>query len=350
MNAPESNAENRFARHIDRIHKQAFIMDAHFDLLAEVAHRRNRGERQVIENRYLDGFQAGGMNLIVAPVYVENIFLPEMGLRKALSQISHLHAEIGESPGLFRLCRNIADADMAVRDGETGLMLAMEGADPIGNDLDLLTIFYELGVRCLGPVWSRRNYAGDGAHFQPVREGKKGGLTAFGVDLVEQAEALGIVIDVSHLNDEGFWDVLAVATKPVIASHANCRVICKSMRNLTDEQIRALAATGGVIGVNTIDAFVHDDPDQRTIETWIDHVDHLVDLAGIDHVGIGLDLCDHVNNYHHTPKAFVTHDLIQDHGQLADITCGLIERGYPDEDIAAILGGNFRQVFKRIIG
>jgi membrane dipeptidase len=342
--------KNNPTRRIARIHEEAFTIDAHFDLLSEVAHRRNRGEHQVIENRYLDGFQAGGVNLIVAPIYVENIFLPEMGLRKALSQISHLYAEIGESPGLFRLCRSMAEACAAVDDGEIGLMLAMEGADPIGNDLDLLTIFYELGVRCLGPVWSRRNYAADGAHFQPVREGKKGGLTAFGIDLIERAEALGIVIDVSHLNDEGFWDVLDVAAKPVVATHANCRAIGNSMRNLTDEQIRALAATGGVIGVNTIDAFVHDDPEKRTIATWIDHVDHLVALVGIDHIGIGLDLCDHVHNYHHTPKAFVTRDLIQDHGQLADITGGLIRRGYSDRDIIAILGGNFRHLFAEIIG
>ncbi len=350
MNTTKSTGENDLTRRISAIHERAFIIDAHFDLLAEVAHRRNRGERQVIETRYLDGFRVGGMDLIVAPVFVENIFLPEMGLRKALSQISHLYAEIEESPGLFRVCRNMAEVRAATDDGEVALMLAMEGADPIGNDLDLLTIFYELGVRCLGPVWSRRNDAGDGAHFQPVREGKKGGLTAFGVDLVERAEALGIVIDVSHLNDEGFWDVLEVATNPVIASHANCRAIGKSMRNLTDAQIKALAATGGVIGVNTIDAFVHDDPAQRTLATLIDHVDHLVDLAGIEHVGIGLDLCDHVSNYHHTPKAFITRDLIENHGQLADITAALIERGYRDEKIAAILGGNFLRVFEQILG
>ncbi len=350
MTTDHLNTANPSVGRIARIHKQAFIIDAHFDLLAEVAHRRNRGEHRVIETRYLDGFRTGGMDLIVAPVYVENIFLPEMGLRKALSQISHLYAEIEESPGLFRLCRNMAEACAAVDDGEIGLMLAMEGADPLGNDLDLLTIFFELGVRCLGPVWSRRNYAGDGAHFQPVREGKKGGLTAFGMDLVERAEVLGIVIDVSHLNDEGFWDVLDVATKPVIATHANCRKIGGSMRNLTDEQIKALAATGGVIGINTIDAFVHDDPDQRTMATLIDHIDHLVDLVGIGHVGIGLDLCNHVNNYHQIPKSFVTCDLIPDHGRLTDITAGLIEREYTDDDIIAILGGNFRHVFSQIIG
>ena len=340
---------NNPTQRIARIHEEAFIIDAHFDLLSEVASRRDRGEKRVIENRYLEGLRTGKMNLIVAPIYVEDIFLPEMGLRKALSQISHLHAEIAESPGLFRLCKSMADARTATAEGEIGLMLSMEGADPIGNDLDLLTIFYELGVRCLGLVWSRRNYAGDGAHFQPVREGKKGGLTAFGVELIERAESLGMIIDISHLNDEGFRDVIDVARKPVIATHANCRAVASSKRNLTDEQIKALTATGGIIGVNTIDAFVHDDPEKRTIARLIDHVDHIADLAGIEHIGIGLDLCDHVKDYHHIPKPFVTHDLIESHDQMTDITAGLIERGYSDEDIIAILGGNFRRVFGQVL-
>ncbi len=341
--------ENILTQRIARIHEEAFIIDAHFDLLSEVASRRDRGEKRVIENRYLEGLRTGKMNLIVAPIYVDDIFLPEMGLRKALSQVSHLHAEMEESPGLFRLCRNIKDAENAAADDEIGLMLAMEGADPIGNDLNLLTIFYELGVRCLGLVWSRRNYAGDGAHFQPVREGKKGGLTAFGLELIERAESLGIIIDISHLNDEGFWDVMNAARKPAIATHANCRAVASSKRNLTDEQIKALAATGGIIGVNTIDAFVHDDPERRTIARLIDHVDHIAYLAGIEHIGIGLDLCDHVKDYHHIPEPFVTRDLIESHDQMAVITAGLIERGYADEDIIAILGGNFRRVFGQVL-
>lgn len=334
---------------IARIHEEAFIIDAHFDLLSELASRRDRGEKRVIENRYLEGLRTGKMNLIVAPIYVDDIFLPEMGLRKALSQVSHLHAEMEESPGLFRLCRNIKDAENAAADDEIGLMLAMEGADPIGNDIGLLTIFYELGVRCLGLVWSRRNYAGDGAHFQPVREGKKGGLTAFGLELIERAESLGMIIDISHLNDEGFWDVMDVTRKPVIATHANCRALASSKRNLTDDQIKTLAATGGIIGVNTIDAFIDDDPEKCTIARLIDHVDHIADLVSIEHVGIGLDLCDHVKDYHHIPKPFVTRDLIESHDQMADITAGLIERGYSDEDIIAILGENFRRVFGQVL-
>ena len=341
--------KTKHTQRITHLHNRAFIVDAHFDLLWEVANRRDRGERQVIENRYLEGLRSGRMNLIVVPIYVEDIFLPEMGLRKALSQVSHLHAEIRESPGLFRLCRNVKDAENAAMDDEIGLILAMEGADPIGNDLDLLTIFYELGVRCLGLVWSRRNYAGDGSHFQPVREGKKGGLTAFGLELIDRAESLGMIIDISHLNDEGFWDVIDVARKPVIATHANCRAVASSKRNLTDEQIKALVATGGVIGINTIDAFIRDDSEKSTIAYLIDHVDHIADLTGIEHIGIGLDLCDHVKDYHHIPKPFVTHDLILGHHQLGEITAGLIARGYTDGDIIAILGGNFRRVFGQVL-
>lgn len=174
-------------------------------------------------------------------------------------------------------------------------------------------------------------------------------MTSFGLELIERAESLGMVIDISHLNDEGFWDVMDVTQNPVIATHANCRVLASSRRNLTDDQIKALAATGGIIGVNTIDVFIDDNPEKSTIAKLIDHVDHIAALVGIEHVGIGLDLCDHVKDYHHTPNPFVTRDLIKSHGQLTDITAGLIDRGYADKDIIAILGGNFQRLFSQVL-
>ena len=337
-------------RHVKELHSKAFTVDAHFDLPFEVANQHVRGNRQVIENQYLEGFRSGGFNLIVSAIFIENIFLPEMGLRKALDQISYLHEELDESGAAVAFCRNTRQAHGCRDAGKIGLMLSLEGADPIQNDLSLLRIFYELGVRGLGLVWSRRNYAGDGAFFHDVREGRKGGLTAFGLDLIEKAEALGMFIDVSHINDEGFEDVLAAATQPVIASHSNCRALAPSRRNLTDAQIEALAEKGGVIGVNAIDAFVRDNQTDATVDALIDHVDHIVQVAGIAHVGIGLDLCGSFIDYHHMPKPLVTQDVIKGHQDLGALTAGLIERGYSDEDILRILGGNFMRVFEQILG
>lgn len=337
-------------QHVADLHARAFTIDAHFDLTYEVANRRDRGARQVIANDYLPGFTAGGWDLIVSAIYIHDFFLPEMGLRKALDQIACLHCEMDETPGRFRLCRTVAEARAARSDDEIALFLSLEGADPIQNDIRLLRIFYELGVRGLGLVWSRRNYAADGSIFNEGKAGRKGGLTAFGVELMEAAEKLGMFIDVSHLNDEGFWDVMEVAQKPVIASHSNCRAIVNVPRNLADEQIVALAKTGGVIGMNALDVFTRPGGKAATVDHLVNHVDHIVRIAGMDHVGIGFDLCDTLKNHLNVKMPVDHRDVVEGHGGLNAFTAALIRRGYGDDDILKILGGNFLRVYRAILG
>jgi membrane dipeptidase len=341
--------EKKHRDHIGDLHRRALTVDAHFDLTYDVANRRERGESKVVEERYLPHFAGGDFNLIVSAIFINDVYLPEMGLRKALDQISYLHDEIADSPGKFRICRTIAETQAARNAGELAIFLSLEGADPLQNDLGLLRIFYELGVRGLGLVWSRRNYAADGAFFSATREGRKGGLTPFGVALIEKAEALGMVIDVSHLNDEGFWDVIEVIGQPIIASHSNCRSLAGSMRNLTDDQIRAIARCGGVVGMNALNVFIRDNEPDVTVGHFVDHVDHIVAIAGIDHVGIGFDLCDSHADVLQMVPALESHDVIDTHAGLGEFTQELIVRGYNDDAILKILGGNFCRVFAEIL-
>ena len=336
--------------HVADLHRRAFTVDAHFDLAYGVGHRRERGETKVIESNYLPQFKSGGFDLIVSVIFVDDYFLPEMGLRRALGQINHLHDELAESPGQFRICRSATEARIARKEGEVALILSMEGADPLQNDIGLLKTFYELGVRGLGLVWSRRNYAADGAFFSEVRGGRKGGLTPFGMELVEKAEELGIFVDVSHLNDEGFWDVLDIAKRPLIASHSNCRALAGTMRNLTDDQIVAIAKNGGVIGMNSIDVFIRDHEPEVRVSHFVDHVDHIVKIGGVEHVGLGFDLCDGFKDYLQLGPVLETCDVIKTHAGLGEFTQELITRGYSDDDIIAILGGNFMRVFSEILG
>ena len=339
----------KLQEHIARLHERAFTIDAHFDLTYDVANRLERNEKEVIRTHYLDSFHNGGFNLIVSAIFIHDLFLPEMGLRRALDQISYLHEELEETPGLFRLCRTAAEANQAKAEGEIGIFLSLEGADPLQNDIRLLRIFYELGVRGLGLVWSRRNYVADGAFFKSQREGKKGGLTPFGVSLVEEAERLGMFLDVSHLNDEGFWDVMDVATKPLIASHSNCRALAHTMRNLTDDQIRAVADKDGVIGMNSVNLFTRSDPETATAADLVDHVDHIRTLVGIEHVGIGFDICNGFKDFITFEDAIPTKDIIRDHSRLELFTAELIKRGYSDDEILAVLGGNFLRLFEKIL-
>lgn len=335
--------------YMDKIKTSALIIDAHFDLLMDVAIQRDKGKKRVIESDYWPRFKQGGVNIIIAAIFVDSCFLPEMGLRKALSQVTALYEEIQESPDKLMLCRNSADMLMAQQTGKIGFLLSLEGAEPIGTDLSLLRVFYELGVRNIGLVWSRRNAVGDGSHFSPKSEGKKGGITHFGVQLIEEAEQLGITIDVSHLNDEGFQDVLEISKKPIIASHSNSRKLSNTMRNLTDEQMKAIAKTGGIIGVNAVSIIVAEDDENSHLDRFMDHIDYMVRLIGIDHVGLGLDLCDDFFEYI-SPEDIARmprkpFDVIDGHQNLSKLIEGLICRKYNNSEIEKILGANFLTLF-----
>lgn len=331
------------------VHKEVFVVDAHFDLPFDLLSRRERGDRKVFESRYQERLVAGGVDLLVAAVFVEDLFLPEMGLRRALDEIAGLLEDLETTPGLARICRTMDAVRESHAAGRLALLLSLEGADPIGNDLALLRVFYELGVRAMGLTWSRRNYVADGSSFQPEQEGPRGGLTAFGVKVVEKAQTLGMVLDVSHLNDAGVQDVLEIADAPVIASHSNCRALRSIPRNLSDPHIEALAAKGGVVGINAIDKFLCDDPAKASISHMLDHIDHVVKIAGVDHVGIGLDLCSGFENYHNLPLSVKSRDVVDGHGMLPAVTAGLLDRGYGEADVAKILGGNFARVFNAIL-
>jgi len=341
--------DKKLLKKAKELQREAFVVDAHFDLPSEVANSRERGQQKVIENKYLDQFRTGGFDLIVSAMFIHDHYLPEMGLRRALDQVAAIYQEMDESPGQFCLCTSTTEAIKAKERGEVGLFLSLEGADPLQNDLNLLRVFYELGVRGLGLVWSRRNFVGDGVFFGEKRGGTGGGLSPFGVDLIEKAEELGMIVDVSHLNDQGFDDVIEVASKPIIASHSNCRSLASSPRNLTDQQIEAIAVNGGVIGMNSINKFVDDDDNAASVKHLINHVDHIVKIAGIDHVGVGFDLCDSLQDYLSIEEQLPSRDVIDTHGDLTSFTSELLLRGYSDRDIHSILGDNFIRVFKQLV-
>lgn len=328
----------------------AIVVDAHSDLLSDVFNRRAVGEKDVLESVWLPAMREGGIDVRVVAIFSSPPFVPELALRRALGQVAALLVELEKSPGAC-LCTTYADLLQAKADGKRGFILGMEGVEPLGSDLGLLRIFYELGVRVIGLTHALRNYAADGAFFTPKKTGLQGGLSDFGVSLLEQAQAMGVLIDVSHLNDPGFWDVVKFSKTPIMASHSNCRALADHPRNLTDEQIRAVADTGGVIGVNSINLFVSP-PD---LPHLMDHVDHLVKVAGREHVGLGLDFCEYllqhkspVERASMRPGAYLSVDGLNGDRDVPKIPAMLAERGYPADTIEMILGENFLRVFRAV--
>ena len=341
--------QGKIQERIKNIHKNFTIVDAHLDLLFDVEKKRKKGQKKVIEAEYLAEFKDGGVNIIVSSIYIEDDYLPELALRKALDQISAFFSELKESEDKIAFVRNGSDVEQALKKGKIGILLSFEGVEPLVNDINLLRIFYELGVRGVGLTWSRRNYAADGCRFSQDKD-RENGLSEFGEQVVKEAEKLGMVIDVSHLNETGFWNVMEITTKPVIASHSNCRAINGVMRNLTDDQIKALAKTGGVIGINAASVIVAEQ--NADVKALADHVDHLKEIAGIEHVGLGFDFCDKIfrnQTQSNGKKQDGPYDVIQGHKNIHFLTEELITRGYSDDELRLIYGENFMRVYNTIL-
>ncbi|MFP4482863.1 MAG: dipeptidase [Thermovirgaceae bacterium] len=335
----------------ERILEESVVVDAHFDLAMDLQDKRERGQKDTLGREHIPGFRRGRMNLVVSSIFLHDWYLPEMALRKALTQISILKQEIRRLRGEVMLVTDRESLEEALKKNIPGILMSFEGAEPLGNDLDLLSVFRDLGVRGIGLAWSRRNYVADGCFFSKKKEGKKGGLTDFGVRVLEEASRLGMFVDVSHLNDEGFWDVMEFYDEPLIASHSNCRALVDSPRNLTDEQIQAVAEKGGVIGMNAYAAFVAEDYRARRagVEDLLDHLDHVVELVGVSHAGIGFDFCSGFEGFSSFGSGEKAYEVLGGHKDMALWVKGLLGRGYDTREIGRILGGNFLDFFRQVL-
>jgi membrane dipeptidase len=197
------------------------------------------------------------------------------------------------SNGEVKICRNAADIRHCIDTGKLAAILHIEGAEGIDPDLYMLDVLYESGLRSIGPVWSRPNIFGHGVPFRyPSTPDTGPGLTDRGIELVRACNRLKIMIDLSHLNEKGFWDVARLSDAPLVATHSNAWEICRHSRNLTDKQLGAIRESRGMVGVNFATSFIRPDGmrnDETPLEEMIRHMDHLIEHVGVDGVGLGSD-------------------------------------------------------------
>src|SRR6266700_3750924 len=201
MTAKEKSIEER----IDRLHADG-IIDLHFDLPMDLYEKR--GRKNVVETEFLPELETGNVAVVGVAIYIADRYMPEMSLRVARDQISRLYAEAEESRR-FVICKSYQGILDARKTRKIALLITMEGIEPLGTDLDLLRVFHELGGRAIGLTHARRNAAADGGVFAPSGSSRNG-LTGFGRDVVQECEALGIVVDLAHINPAGFEDILAI--------------------------------------------------------------------------------------------------------------------------------------------
>jgi membrane dipeptidase len=213
--------------------------------------------------------------------------------RAVTAMVSLLYRIERQAEGRLRVCRSVADIEQCVADDAVAAVLHIEGAEAIDPDFQMLDLLHAAGLRSLGPVWSRPNIFGEGVPFRcPSSPDTGPGLTEAGKALVGACNRLKILIDLSHLNERGFWDTAELSDAPLIASHSNAHAICPHARNLTDAQLAAIGRSGGLVGVNFAISFLRPDGgrDRNTpLDLIVQHVEHLLEHAGEDNVGFGSD-------------------------------------------------------------
>ena len=271
------------------------VFDGHSDLLYDVTRRRLAGEKHVLERCHLRNLEAGGVEGLALALWVSDHAhsfwedVPEAKGDRERTDIMLLcmKAELAECPWLT-LVRTAEEAERAKAAGKKYAFLAVEGMDAIGDDLNGIDHYADLGVRVGMLTWNGENLLATGAGGDPYS-----GLTELGRLAVRKMGERNILMEVSHLNDGGFWDVMKTAEGPVIASHSNCRALCDVRRNLTDDQLRAIRDSGGVVGLNVHHAFVHADREKQTAEMLARHAAHLAEVMGVEHVACGFDFCEY---------------------------------------------------------
>jgi membrane dipeptidase len=296
------------------------------------------------DDAYLEKTRAGGVTVAMATVASNHDF------RGAIDEIAAWLERFAEDPGLVHV-KSVADIERAKGEGKLGVGFHFQNSRPVEHEIRLLRVLHDLGLRVMQLTYNEKNPVGDGA-----TERTDSGLSKFGLRLVAEMNRVGVVVDLSHVGYRTTMEAMEASAHPVIFSHSNAWGVHPSKRNIKDDQIRALARSGGVMGMNGFPGFVG--PDHPSpMEKLLDHVDYVAKLVGTNHIGLGLDYSQS------TPEAYKrwgyepdTYPMppwkypvgLEDVTKLPNFTRGLLARGYSDADIRGILGGNFVRVFRAV--
>jgi membrane dipeptidase len=367
------------AERAKKLHFSSLVLDTHDDTTQRFFSKDfDIGKRNPDGHVDIPRMREGGMNAIFFSIWIDGRTMGPPAVQKALDQIDAVRENVSKNSKDLVFCRTAEEVRRAHAQGKIAALIGVEGGHMIGNDIHVLRMFGDLGVRYMTLSHFYNDEWADSSTDKPVHNG----LTDFGKDIVREMNRQGIMVDISHVSDKTFYDALEVSKAPLIASHSSCRAICNHPRDMSDEMIKALAVKGGVIQINYEKSFIDqpykdasdklsggvvamfdqlknecgDDQEcfgrkmaeqekQATAEgklphvSWeriIDHIDHAVKLVGADHVGLGSDF-----------DGATMPDGMEDCSKLPKITEALMRKGYTDGDIRKILGGNTLRVMEQ---
>jgi membrane dipeptidase len=315
--------------------KKYAIIDGHTDVLYALP-QQMRKFYQESERGHVDlpRIKKGNVSVMFFAIY------PGVNQYYILKGARELLELVQEPKNELMIIKKASDVDTAEKENKIGVIFHIEGVGGFDTEFHILNLLYRLGLRSFGITWSDTNIFGSGSSFMPGAPEDTRGITGEGKELIHEANKLGVIVDVSHLSDKSFWDVLEVTKKPIIASHSCCRAISPHVRNLTNEMLKALADNGGVMGINFANAFLREDCGREADTPYtkiIDHIDHVVKVVGPDHVGFGSDF-----------DGTGVPDEVKDVTGFNKLVKELESRKYSEEDINKICHENFQRIFKKV--
>jgi membrane dipeptidase len=330
---------------VDRLHKETLVLDA-------------LSFPYILEDQYLPAVKAGGVDAAFITVAISQNF------RETVKEINRIKKAIADKQETFSLSLTAADIRQAKKDGKIAILMGFQDIEPIEDDLSFIETFHTLGVRIMQLTYTGSSRAGDGCG-----ERIDGGLRYFGLEAIEEMNRTGILIDLSHTGDASTDEALQHSKEPVLFTHTNCRTLCDNKRNKTDSQIRAMADTGGCMGLTPHPALVVRGR-APNLEDFLDQIDYAVKIAGIESVGIGLDYIEGLKSgtaippsvrtwRTRRPDIFGTVDDffhtsftagLESIDTLSALTGGLVRRGCSSAFVEKILGGNFLRVLDEVVG
>ena len=370
------------AQNFQRLHKKAIVIDTHNDFISTGIEKNKSFDMALkgITHSDLYRMKTGGIDIQIFSIFCDENYGNGTAYAFANREIDTLYATVQRNPSKMMIVKTPEELSSAVQSGKLGSMIGVEGGHMIEDRIDYLEALFNRGARYMTLTWNNStSWASSAADERAKRNlGRPYGLTTLGKEIVKKMNALGMIVDISHVGEQTFYDAIATSTKPVIASHSCTYALCPVARNMTDDQIKALGKNGGVIHLNFYSGFVDSTFKQKndaflkkheaeknellknnpsdfyanlvlhekykdeidgvrpSLSLLIDHLDHIVKLIGVDHVGLGSDF-DGINS---SPRE------LNDVTDMPLITQELLKRGYSKKDIHKILGGNFIRVFK----
>ncbi len=322
-----------------RFHQRTLLIDTHNDFISVSLSNKLAFDTDLSGRTHSDlqRMKKGGVDAQFFSIFGG----PDIGFAHAMQEIDSVYAIANRNPSTISLVKTPLELSKAVKEKKLAAMMGVEGGHMIDNDLEKLDILFQRGVRYMTLTWNNSTpWASSAAEETSNKIPKeKRGLTDFGKQIVQKMNQLGMMVDLSHVGEQTFWDAMKIVNKPVLVSHSSVYHFAPVPRNLKDEQIDAIGKNGGVICVNFFSGFLDSTFDKKSarppLSLLIDHIDYIVHRIGIDHVGLGSDF-DGISS---TPMQL---DGVQD---FPNLTTALLERGYSKKDIRKILGKNVMRVF-----